>query len=147
MVLQIMDFQLKTKHLFKPSFLLGVNNDVWYVVKQSGWASISCVVDEKSYEVREHVYEENRAVLTALFRFNKDDDDTHSDNNNIVLPRDCKDAVPDVHKGFFMDYRHLENQFKFLTNTSGLTSVVEENFKQEMGKMLLLERFLKLISL
>ena len=48
--------------------------------------------------------------------------------------RESKKAIPNTCRGFFCDYRHLENHFKFLTSTNGLTDVVERNFKQQMGE-------------
>ena len=53
---------------------------------------------------------------------------------NFVF-RTSKKTIGNVCRGFFSDYRHLENMFKYLANTS-LTDVVEKNFKQQMGKLL-----------
>ena len=41
--------------------------------------------------------------------------------------------MKNVVRGFFNDARHLENMFKYLTRTS-LTNVIDENFKQQIGK-------------
>jgi len=41
--------------------------------------------------------------------------------------------IPNVCTGFFCGYRRLENQFKYVTNTQGLTEVVEDNFILQMG--------------
>ena len=94
----------------------GVNNDIWYnSVGQLRDASTLTDMNGQSYEVSENIFEQNRSELT-------------------VLLRDHRDEIPSVCKEFFSDYRHLENQFKFLTNTAGLSKVVGENFSQEMGK-------------
>ena len=50
-----------------------------------------------------------------------------------------KKAVQNVCRGFWMDPVHLEKRFMFLSvRTTGLTSVVEENFKQQMGRVIML---------
>ena len=41
--------------------------------------------------------------------------------------------MKNVIRGFFIDARHLENMFKYLTRTT-LTNVIDENFKQQIGR-------------
>ena len=57
----------------------------------------------------------------------------------ICLIRDSKKAIPNICRGFFKDFRHLENHFKYLTSTNGLSAIVQDNFKQQMGKKLLVQ--------
>ena len=51
--------------------------------------------------------------------------------------RKSKKPIPKVCRGFWEDHRHLQNQFKYLTKTSGLLSQVEMNFKKQMGMFIL----------
>ena len=51
---------------------------------------------------------------------------------NII--RDSKKKIPNTCRGFFDDYRHLEEQFKSLTGTQGLVERVEENFLTQIGR-------------
>lgn len=48
--------------------------------------------------------------------------------------RNSKKCIGKVVRGFYLDPRHLENMFKYLTNTS-LTKVVEDNFVQQIDYM------------
>ena len=94
-----------------------MNNDIWYsAVGQSNDASIfKHIMHGQSFDAREKTFVANRSELTALLR-------------------DHNDAIPRLCTGFFSNYRHLENQFKYLTSTAGLTNVVVQNFSREMGE-------------
>ena len=48
--------------------------------------------------------------------------------------RESNKPIPHTCRGFFLDYRHLEKHFMDLSGTSGLTAVVEQNLKKQMGK-------------
>ena len=50
-----------------------------------------------------------------------------------ALFRDSKKKIPNTCRGFFDDYRHLEEQFKSLTDTQGLVGIVDENFTTQIG--------------
>ena len=68
-----------------------------------------------SYEQRETVYERSRAELMYQFR-------------------NSKKCVSNVCRGFFLDQRHLENMFRFLSKTS-LIGPIEDRFIRQIDLM------------
>ena len=60
--------------------------------------------------------------------------------SRMVTFRDSKKKIPNTCRKFFDDYRHLENHFKYLSNTSGLVERVEKNFKLQMGEHLTINK-------
>ena len=86
---------------------------------------ISETSDENlSFNQREDIYDENREDLQKEFR-------------------SSKKAILNQCRGFWKDYRHLENHFKYLTNSEGLTSTVEANYSKQMEH---LELYLKHVN-
>ena len=51
----------------------------------------------------------------------------------ILVFRTSKKTIGNVCRGFFSDYRHLENMFKYLAKIS-LTDAMEKNFNQQISK-------------
>ena len=51
----------------------------------------------------------------------------------FFLLRNSQVSIPQQCKGFFEHPGHLENQFKWLTGSNGLTTAVEANFKQQIS--------------
>jgi len=100
----------------KKKLIYGIDNELWYTTKSeaSSAALISKANDESSFEKREQVYKENRKELITQFR-----------DSQKLIGNSCR--------GFFTDYRHLEEHFKVITNSCGLTAIVEESLKQQMG--------------
>merc|ERR1712013_155218 len=105
----------------KKKTVYGVNNFLWYMAKGpvSGSNTLTSLLTSNycsTYVKREKVFEDNRSELTALLR-------------------DYHDSIPGVCRKFFSDYRHLENQFMYLTNTMGRTRVVDNNISKEMTNL------------
>ena len=49
--------------------------------------------------------------------------------------RISKKPIGNICRGLYLDARHIENLFKYLTRTI-LTPTIEKNFKQQMGEWL-----------
>ena len=105
---------------------------MWYATKSeaSSAALISKANEECSFEKREQVYKENRKELITQFRFVKLKVCLIFKKNQFS---DSQKLIGNSCRGFFTDYRHLEEHFKVITSSCGLTAIVEENLKQQMG--------------
>ena len=54
----------------------------------------------------------------------------------LFLFRESRKSIQNVCRKFMEHPDHLENHFKYLTSTDGLTAVVEKNFKHQIGKQI-----------
>ena len=74
---------------------------------------ISANSDEMEFDQREKIYTECRQELQCQFN-----------TSQKTVAHQCR--------GFWKDYRHVENHFAYLTNSDDLTTEVEKNFKSQM---------------
>ena len=77
-------------------------------------AAVNKTANESSFELREAVYEARRAELQYQFK-------------NALSKN-----ISNMARGFFKDPRHLENQFKYITNSSGIEETIRKQWNKQI---------------
>ena len=104
----------------------GVDNKRFLGIKATAAtiASVRSINEEEDFESREAIYNEKRSEIQYMFR---------------TSPKNIQNMC----RGFFMNHKHLANQFEYLSRTNNLINNVKQNLPRQMDIM---ERVLKRID-